>query len=83
MALGMMNFDAVAFLLQFNDGFPMTIPEMAKHFYVIDDRKNGDGKDKMAIIDCHGGRADGFFQCMKPEFKLNRCVIYSWCMSSR
>lgn len=71
MALQMTNFDAVLFLSQFNDGYPMTIPDIAKNFYVIDDRKH-DGKDKMAIIDCNMGRGDGYFQCLTPSFKLNR-----------
>lgn len=68
----MTNFDTVLFLSQFNDGYPMTIPDIAKHFYVIDDRKHDDGKDKMAIVDCNLGRSDWYSDCLKPSFKLNR-----------
>lgn len=32
----------------------MTIPEIAKYFYVVDeDSKEGDEADKMASISCH------------------------------
>lgn len=79
----MNNFDSIAFLLQFNDGYPMTIDDMAKAFYVVDEYKKGDGADKIATIECrndHGvpaGRAgvvggDSSKVCDHPEFKIKR-----------
>ena len=35
-ALDIDNFDAVVFLIQFNQGYPMTIPDMAKAFTMLD-----------------------------------------------
>lgn len=83
MALGMNNFDSIVFLTNFNDGYAMSIPDIAKKFYVIDEKKNGDGVDKVATITCHnekgvpGGRAgiigaDSPKVCNNPEFKINR-----------
>lgn len=83
MALEMNNFDAIVFLQQFNDGYPMSIKEIAAAFYVVDETKKGDGNDKMATITCHNekpvsaGRAGAVGGhspkvCDKPEFKINR-----------
>ena len=83
LALMLSNFVATVFLQQFNNGFPMTIKEMAAAFYVTDSDKKGDGNDKMAIINCHNNKgtqegiagvigADDPKVCNKPEFKLNR-----------
>jgi len=85
MALGMNNFDSIVFLEQFNDGYPMTIKDMAANFYVVDENKKGDGADKLATITCHNtaphaaGRAgmiggDKPEWCNKPEFAINRSV---------
>lgn len=76
----MKNFDAVVFLAHFNDGYPMTIKDMAANFYVVDEKKKGDGADKFATITCHpkppsrlgGGDKPGW--CDKPEFAINRSV---------
>ena len=83
MALGFYNFDSIAFLTHFNDGYAMSIKDMATAFYVIDETKSGDGNDKIATITCHNkkgtpaGRAgviggDRENVCDDPEFKLNR-----------
>ena len=92
MTLGMSNFDTVAFLTQFNGGYPMTIPEIAQNFHLIDefgDNKN-DGADKMATITCHrkeckpaqnAGRgcldATDTTECNDPKFAINRSCVPS------
>lgn len=77
------NFDSVAFLLQFNDGYPMTIPEMAAQFYVVNPKVAKDGQDKIATIKCNNG---GWYQnprfgtssgdnpslCNHPTYQINR-----------
>ncbi len=83
MAMGMNNFDAIVFLQQFNNGYPMTIRDIAAAFYVVDPNKKGDGGDKIATIECHNtkgtpaGRAgvlggESRTVCDKPEFKIKR-----------
>ena len=85
MALGFNNFDAIVFLQQFNNGYPITIKDMAAAFYVIDPDKKGDGGDKIATIECHNSKgvpagkagivgADDPKLCNKPEFLIKRCV---------
>ena len=82
----MNNFDAIVFLQQFNNGYPMTIKDMAAVFYVIDPSKKDDGSDKIATIQCHntdmvnGGHAgvqigDKPNVCDKPEFTIKRSVL--------
>lgn len=71
--LGLNSFDAIAFLIHFNDGHAMTIKEMAANFYVIDESKQNDGSDKVALIDCQAKRG-GQVQCDEPKFKINRHV---------
>ena len=83
---GMNNFDAMVFLQQFNDGYPMTIKDMAAAFYVIENEKKGDGGDKIATINCHNFKgvaagkagvvgADSHKVCDKPEFLVKRCIL--------
>ena len=83
MALGMNNFDAIVFLQQFNAGHAMTIKEMAQAFYVVDEKKAGDGDDKIATIVCHNSLGTQVFKggivgqdkhsvCNKPEFNIKR-----------
>ena len=83
MAMGMDNFDSIVFLTQFNQGYAMSIPEMAKAFYVVDETKQGDGADKMATITCHNNKgtpagragivgADPPNVCNNPVFAINR-----------
>jgi hypothetical protein len=85
MALGLNNFDSIVFLEQFNNGYPMTIKDMAANFYVVNEHKKGDGADKLATITCHNtapfpvGRSgviggDNPKWCNKPEFAINRSV---------
>ena len=83
MALGMDNFDAIVFLTQFNQGYAMSIPEIAAAFYVVNETLPGDGSDKMATITCHNNKgipagragivgADPPNECDNPVFTLNR-----------
>ena len=85
-ALGLHNFDAIAFLLYFNLGYAMSIKEIAAAFYVIDPTKSGDGDDKVATINCNnraaqeagkGGliTADPPSLCNHPTFSINRYDI--------
>jgi hypothetical protein len=83
MAMGMNNFDAIVFLQQFNDGYAITIKDMAAAFYVVDPEKQDDGSDKIATIVCHNSKgvaagragmlgADSSKVCANPEFKIKR-----------
>lgn len=83
MALGMNNFDSIVFLINFNSGYAMSIPDMANSFYVIDESKPGDGSDKVATITCHNNKCveagkagciggDPPEVCDNPTFAINR-----------
>lgn len=84
-ALGLNNFDAIAFLLRFNEGYPMSIPDMANAFHVIDPMIVGDGDDAPATIDCRNKPQrqlpDGSFLgddpdlCMHPLYAIKREMI--------
>jgi len=81
------NFDSVAFLIQFNKGYAMTLPEIANSFYNVDEPNGGggDGSNQMAIIKCNNkkGHANAFggwpgddtSKCNHPSFQLNRKMI--------
>ena len=81
------NFDSVAFLIQFNQGYAMTLPEIANSFYNVDDpsNKGADGSTQMATIKCnnikgHSNAFGGFdgddtSKCNHPSFQLNRQAI--------
>ena len=80
------NFDSIVFLIQYNKGYPITLPEMASYFYNIDDPKNsGDGSDQIATMKCNNlkGTANAFGgwegsdpgKCANPSFQLNRALI--------
>lgn len=45
-------FDVIAFLIKFNHGMPMSIPDMADSFFLVDPTRRQDGNDQVAIIDC-------------------------------
>lgn len=48
------NFDSVAFMLAYNDGYPMSIPDMAAAFFVINSGINdADGTGKVATVTCN------------------------------
>ena len=68
----------------------MTIPDMAKAFYVaIDSKKGADTADKVAYITCHNvnvlaspgfapsGGTDNPSSCANPTFTINRYVTQS------
>ena len=80
------NFDSIVFLIQYNKGYPITLPEMASYFYNIDDPNNsGDGSDQIATMKCNNlkGTANAFGgwegsdpgKCANPSFQLNRALI--------
>ncbi|MCJ1275368.1 hypothetical protein MMC21_003171 [Puttea exsequens] len=71
-------FDAVAFLINFNDGYPMTIPDMANAFTF--------NKGSAAMVHCDGPRQNAnawssFSDledpnvCYNPKMSLNRDLI--------
>ena len=78
------NFDPIAFLLQYNEGYAMSLPEIAAAFYIVDPSKPGDGADRIATITCQQQRsgctrfscpgADRGI-CGKASFKLNLPLI--------
>ena len=78
------NFDSIAFLIAHNDGYAMSIPDIANAFQVVDLQKPGDSAQAAAVIDC------GTLQripsrwrlqqgspkwCPKPTFVLRRNII--------
>ena len=78
------NFDPIAFLLQYNNGYAMALPEIAAAFYIVDSSKPGDGADKIATISCQAQRSGctrfacpGAERgvCGKATFKLNRPLV--------
>ena len=46
------NFDPIAFLLRYNNGYAITIPEIASAFYLVDPSKALDGQNQIATITC-------------------------------
>lgn len=85
---GWNNFDSIAFLIQFNQGYAMTLPEIANSFYNIDEPSNkggSGGSDQVATIKCNnkkgtanafgGWAGDDASECNHPTFQLNRPMI--------
>ncbi|KAK4695152.1 hypothetical protein P7C71_g2545, partial [Lecanoromycetidae sp. Uapishka_2] len=84
--LGMTNFDAIVFLINFNAGYAMSIPEIAQNFYVADPTKPNDGSDKVAVINCNNNKCttaqkagciggDSPKVCNNPTFKVNEANV--------
>ena len=72
------NFDPIAFLLQYNAGFAMTIPEIATAFYLIDPSKPNDGADKAATITCNPPtRVCNRFNCPGVKKKICGTATFS------
>lgn len=82
-SLKMNNFDTIAFMIQFNNGYAMSIKDMAAAFYVVNENKPGDGDDNIATIECdnhkgtQAGRAgmvggDSSKVCARPSFHIKR-----------
>ena len=82
------NFDAVTFLIHYNKGYSITLPELASYFYNIDDPANagnGDGSDQIATFKCnnHKGTANAWggwdgddpSDCVNPTFNFNRGLV--------
>ena len=80
------NFDSIAFLIQYNEGYAITLPELASNFYNIDDPSNsGDGSNQIATMKCNNkkGTVNAFGgwegndpgKCASPSFQLNRALI--------
>ncbi|MCJ1475097.1 hypothetical protein MMC13_003757 [Lambiella insularis] len=68
-------FDAIAFMIQFNHGLTMTIPDMAASFKSIDPwagTANSGAVPQIATITCtnRGGK-----NCEEPAFRLDRTMI--------
>ncbi|KAI9676942.1 MAG: hypothetical protein M1817_006781 [Caeruleum heppii] len=75
------NFDSIAFLLEYNNGYAMSIPEMASAFHVVWPENGGvDGIAHTATISCKGaGNAwwsnpenPDFMGCGDPQFAIKR-----------
>ena len=76
--LGLNNFDAIALLIQFNDGYPITIKELAAAFR---------SQDKIATFECHNKPRAGPFGkeqiytgddptlCVAPTYAIDRYVV--------
>ena len=86
LVFGWNNFDSVAFLIQYNQGYAITLPELANYFYNIDDPANtGDGSDQIATMRCNkkkgtanafgGWEGDDPSQCADPSFAFNRTLV--------
>ena len=88
LVFGWDNFDSVAFLIQYNKGYAITLPELASYFYNMDDPANagkGGGSDQIATLKCNNrkGTANAFGGwagsdpgiCSNPSFALNRALI--------
>lgn len=80
------NFDSITFLIQYNEGYAMTLPEIANAFYNINDPKNsGDGSNQIATINCNNKKGiqdrwgvsmrDDMSKCNHPSFQLNRSLV--------
>ncbi|KAI9670043.1 MAG: hypothetical protein M1817_004523 [Caeruleum heppii] len=76
------NFDAIAFLLEYNKGYAMTLPEIAAAFHVVFPPGSADGEEDIATIDCVGEEFSDDttlslddpkgWTCGKPRFSLKR-----------
>ena len=86
LVFGWDNFDSVAFLIQYNQGYAIALPELARQFYNIDDPKNsGDGSNQIATIKCNNvkGHSNAFGgydgsdpgKCNDPTFQFNRALV--------
>ena len=50
------NYDSILFLIQYNKGYAMTIPDMAKAFQVRDPEDPVKTANTIAVIDCNNGQ---------------------------
>ncbi|KAL8838552.1 MAG: hypothetical protein Q9170_002094 [Blastenia crenularia] len=73
------NFDAIAFLIHFNAGYPMSIPDMASAFQF-----NGSGNPSVATVDCHNHKqfrnnkglvGDDPDYCHRPAFAMSKDFV--------
>ncbi|KAI9678010.1 MAG: hypothetical protein M1817_005954 [Caeruleum heppii] len=79
------NFDSIAFLLRYNEGYAMTLPEIADSFEVLNPKVPGSGEDSTATINCNNrrGNANAFgswgaedrSKCNHPAFAIKRDKI--------
>ncbi|KAI9673996.1 MAG: hypothetical protein M1817_002202 [Caeruleum heppii] len=78
------TFDAFIFMIHYNEGYAMSLPDIAKVFYVKPSSAGrDDGADKIATIDCNVPRDRGRFsgptsppkKCIKPTFALKRQLV--------
>lgn len=78
------NFDSVAFLLTYNDGYPMSIPDMAAAFFVVKSGINdADGGSKVATVTCNSQSictdplncASTDSVCTTPTFAMKKSMM--------
>ncbi|KAI9826639.1 MAG: hypothetical protein M1832_006235 [Thelocarpon impressellum] len=83
-AFGWDNFDPVVFMIRYNEGYAMAVPDMAKAFCVAPASPlYGECKDAIATVRCHNRRPCNMYSCdmvsdrwcMAPTFELRRDLI--------
>ena len=70
-AFGWDNFDGFAYLIEFNQGYAISIPDMAKTFQLVDPKVPIDSANGTALIQCPVDQKT----CPKPKFILRRSRI--------
>lgn len=75
------NFDSIAFLARYNDGWAMTLPEIADVFQIVDSEQPNNTAQAAAVIDCGTPpripsrwrlQQGGAKWCPAPKFSLRR-----------
>lgn len=85
MSLKLDNFDAIVFLIHVNQGYPMSLKEIAAAFTVVDIKRNDvDSNKHIAAINCnnrgqrntkYGPVGDDPDLCNHPTYTINRDLI--------
>ena len=74
-ALGMENYDAVYFFLKFNQGYPMSIPDIAKAFTMLDAPPSGNSIQTTVIGGSLAANAVASIECNNKPGALSK---YGW-----
>ena len=79
------EFDAAAFMIQYNQGYPMSIPDMAKAFVAVQnsDGTTGTAAQSISVIDCQyhppmrfeQGQPGYAQQCHSPKYMFKRNLV--------
>jgi len=69
------NYDAIAFLLYFNEGYPMSIPDMVGAFHVIDPKNPNDGLQQLIAATSPNTRP--FTEDMLETIRLSATTQYT------